>query len=197
MQCTWNIEKWSSGPLQLVCQVRNPPGYIWQVQNPYLLQAGGGGGELGLPFSEKKVFRWTQKRRKFWFIPSEFRLFRGKINARNSGPTYSTKDKKGQSYIPTHFLEDKNTGIFVILFRAIKMLGIPFRTLSQKRKTLRTTKRNILFLFFVVILKFGGMMPLFLFIFIFPGTHIHSIKFIQYIHSSPLAEVPLHLLIAG
>ncbi len=35
------------------------------------------------------------------------------------------------------------------------------------------------------------------FILIFYGTHIHSITFIQYIHPSPFAEVPLHLLIAG
>jgi len=32
---------------------------------------------------------------------------------------------------------------------------------------------------------------------IFSSTYIHSITFIQYIHPSPLAEVPLHLLIAG
>ncbi len=40
-------------------------------------------------------------------------------------------------------------------------------------------------------------MPLFLFIFIFSGTYIHSITFIQYVIQSPIAEVPLKLLIAG
>jgi hypothetical protein len=40
------------------------------------------------------------------------------------------------------------------------------------------------------------MMLLFLFICIFYSTYIHSITFIQYIHPSPFAEVPLHLLIA-
>jgi hypothetical protein len=34
----------------------------------------------------------------------------------------------------------------------------------------------------------------FLFILIFSSTYIHSITFIQYIHPSPIAEVPLHLL---
>jgi hypothetical protein len=48
--------------------------------------------------------------------------------------------------------------------------------------------------------RFGGMMPLFLFYFfeILQNIQsIHSITFIQYIHPSPFAEVPLHFLIAS
>ncbi len=45
--------------------------------------------------------------------------------------------------------------------------------------------------------RFGGMMPLFLFILILYSTYIHSITFIQYIRPSSFAVVPLHLLIAG
>jgi hypothetical protein len=46
---------------------------------------------------------------------------------------------------------------------------------------------------------FGGMMPLFLFIFeiLLCIQYIHYITFIQYIHPSPIAEVPFHVLIAG
>ncbi len=40
-------------------------------------------------------------------------------------------------------------------------------------------------------------MPLFLLICIFYNTYIYSITFIQYIHPSPFAKVPFHLLIAG
>ncbi len=46
-------------------------------------------------------------------------------------------------------------------------------------------------------LRLGDMMPLFLFIWIFYSTYIHSITFILYIHPSPFAKVPFHLLIAG
>ncbi len=45
--------------------------------------------------------------------------------------------------------------------------------------------------------RFDGMMPLFLFILILYSKYIHSITFIQYIHPSSFAVVPLHLLIAG
>jgi hypothetical protein len=52
------------------------------------------------------------------------------------------------------------------------------------------------YIFFI--LKFGGMMPFFLFIlYILAHAFSPSIRFIQYIHPSPFAEVPLHLLIAG
>ncbi len=46
--------------------------------------------------------------------------------------------------------------------------------------------------------KVWGMMShFFWFSLIFSSTYIHSITFIQYIHPSPLAKVPLHLLNAG
>jgi hypothetical protein len=45
------------------------------------------------------------------------------------------------------------------------------------------------------ILRFGGRMPLFLFIFDFI-TYIHSFIQSQYIHPSPFAEASLHILIA-
>jgi hypothetical protein len=51
----------------------------------------------------------------------------------------------------------------------------------------------LLLLFF---LRFGGMMPLFLFIFHICITYIHSITFIQYIYPSPFAGVSLHIFIA-
>ena len=73
-------------------------------------------------FWEKQLFRRTQYRRKFLFIPSEFgsKPFRGRKNARN--------------YVPNHFVKDKNIRNFVFSFRTIpqriKMLWFrsePFR----------------------------------------------------------------------
>jgi hypothetical protein len=46
---------------------------------------------LGMPFSEKKMFWGTRNRRKFLFIPSKFRLFRGTKNPRNSIQSQSTE----------------------------------------------------------------------------------------------------------
>ncbi len=57
---------------------------------------------------------------------------------------------------------------------------------------IRNKQKNIVLRHFK--LFFGGMTPLFLCIFIFYRTYIHSITFIQYIYPSPFAEVPLHLL---
>ncbi len=45
--------------------------------------------------------------------------------------------------------------------------------------------------------RFGGTLPPFLLNLIFSSTYFHSITFIQYVHQSPFAEVPLHLNIAG
>jgi hypothetical protein len=95
-----------------------------------------GDGRLGLPFSvKKKKFRGTRKRRKFLFIPSEFRLFRGMENARNSVPSRSAEDKK-KTPISNHFVEGQksskfhsdNTWNFIVLFQTIPwkiiMLGM-------------------------------------------------------------------------
>ncbi len=89
-------------------------------------------------FPRKKLFRGTRNRQRFWFSPSEFYVFRETKNARNSFQSDSAKDKKTRNSVPNHFLEDKNTWNFVILFRTIsrKILWNSFRTISQKRKTL-------------------------------------------------------------
>jgi hypothetical protein len=55
----------------------------------------GGRGRVAI-FREKNYSAKTN-RRKFWFIPSEFHLFRGTGNARN--------------YVPSHSAEDKTEGI--------------------------------------------------------------------------------------
>ena len=51
--------------------------------------------------------------------------------------------------------------------------------------------------YFLSTLKVWWHDAIFLFILIFSSTYIQSITFIQYIHRSPFAEVPLHLLNAG
>jgi hypothetical protein len=81
-----------------------------------------------LPFSDKKII--PQK-------TAEFRLFCGTENARKSVPRHSAEDKKTPNSIPNH-VEEKNTQNCVISYRTIpqniKMPGILFRTLTQKRK---------------------------------------------------------------
>jgi len=47
---------------------------------------------LGLPFSEKKLFRVTRNRMKFWFIPWKLCLFCGTENVRNSVMSPSTEE---------------------------------------------------------------------------------------------------------
>ncbi len=44
---------------------------------------------------------------------------------------------------------------------------------------------------------FRGMMPLVWLILIFSRIYIHSLAFIKFVHPSPIAEIPLPLLIAG
>ena len=79
---------------------------------------------LGLPFFEGKKIRGTRNRRKFWLIPSEFRLFRGTENARNSVPSHFEEDnknsefrsepfrwiKKARNSVPNHFADERTLG---------------------------------------------------------------------------------------
>ncbi len=86
-------------------------------------------------FREKKIFREAHKRRKFWLIPLEFRLFSG-TDARNSFPSHSAEGKNVENSVQNHFIKEENTQKFVILFwtipRKIKMLEI-FSEQSRRR----------------------------------------------------------------
>jgi hypothetical protein len=65
----------------------------------------------------------------------------GTENAWNSDWSHSAEDKNVQNSVRNHFVEEKNTRNFVISFLTIpwkiKMLGIPFCAITQKRKTHR------------------------------------------------------------
>ncbi len=83
----------------------------------------------GWQFPTKKLFRGRRNRRKNWFIPMEFRLFRGTQKSRNSVPNplpiprrrkmlgipyRATKLKQNsRKFVPNHSEEDKITGNFV------------------------------------------------------------------------------------
>jgi len=47
---------------------------------------------IGLAISDKKIIPWKTEWTD-WFVPAEFRLFRGTGNSRNSVPNHSLADK--------------------------------------------------------------------------------------------------------
>jgi hypothetical protein len=49
------------------------------------------GSLLGLGISDKKLFRGRRNRRNNWFVPAEFRLFRGTEKSRNSVPNHAAE----------------------------------------------------------------------------------------------------------
>jgi hypothetical protein len=55
--------------------------------------------KLGLAISDKKLFRGRRNRRKNWFVPAEFQLFRGTENSRNSVPNHSAEEKNTRNFV--------------------------------------------------------------------------------------------------
>ncbi len=51
-------------------------------------------------FRQKKLFRVRRNRRNNWFVPVEFRLFRGTENSRNSIPNFSAEEKNARNSVP-------------------------------------------------------------------------------------------------
>ncbi len=54
----------------------------------------------GWQFPTKKLFRGRRNWRKNWFFPTEFRLFRGRGNSRNSVPNHSAEEKNVWNSVP-------------------------------------------------------------------------------------------------
>jgi hypothetical protein len=89
-------------------------------------------------------------------IPTEFRLFRGTENLRNSIPTTSTEDKTTRNSVPLnknrsklselpseHFSGRENNTKFRSVEKKLKhTVEIPFQTLQRKRKQLRILFRG-------------------------------------------------------
>ncbi len=75
---------------------------------------------IRLPFSEKKIIpRNREDKFLFTFILSEFHLFRGTENARNSVLSHSPEDKKALNSVKNHFVEEKSIRNFEISFRTL------------------------------------------------------------------------------
>jgi hypothetical protein len=92
---------------------------------------------LGLPFSDKKLFRGIRNKTEQTAVPSEFRLFSGREKPRNSVPSLGIPFR-------TISRKRKTLGIlFRTIYRKRKPLGIPFRTIYRKRKTLGIPFRTI------------------------------------------------------
>ncbi len=55
----------------------------------------------------KKLFRGRRNRRNNWFVPAEFRLFRGTENSRNSVPNRSAEEKNDRNSVPWNKIRSK------------------------------------------------------------------------------------------
>jgi hypothetical protein len=119
---------------------------------------------LGLAISDRKLFRGRRNRRKNWFVPAEFRLFRGTENSRNSVPNHSAEEKPsrkfsfearlGQKHAVNyvcwsrifrktnffHIFPRKNLGL---LYRGTKTLGLVFQTIPRRRNHLGIPFRSM------------------------------------------------------
>ncbi len=73
---------------------------------------------VGLAISAKKLFPGRRNRRNKWLIPTEFRLFLGTENSRNSVPNHSEEDKNARNSIPLNRNTSKLLKIFSILQHA-------------------------------------------------------------------------------
>ncbi len=67
--------------------------------------------DWGWQFPTKKLFRGRRNRRNKWLIPTEFRLFRGTENSRNSFPDHSEEDKNVRNSIPLNRNKSKPSKI--------------------------------------------------------------------------------------
>jgi hypothetical protein len=82
---------------------------------------------LVLYFLREKIFRGMRNRGKFLFILSEFRLFCGMENSRNSIPSQSAEHKKAWNSVLNDLLEEKNTQNFILI--------ISFRSAENARNS--------------------------------------------------------------
>ncbi len=69
----------------------------------------------GRNFPTKKIFRGRRYRRNKWLFPTEFRLFRGTENSRNSVSNCSKEDKNARDYIPWSRNKSKLSKFFIRL----------------------------------------------------------------------------------
>jgi hypothetical protein len=131
-------------------------------QGGWGVSSGRGGGKLGRPSGRgrggrgyevrakksrlpychvprKKLFCGTRNRLNFYSFRRNSSCFAGRNTLGISFRAIAMNVKKAWNSVPKHFIEDKYTRNFLVLFRTIpqkiKMLGIPFKSILQKRKT--------------------------------------------------------------
>jgi hypothetical protein len=63
-----------------------------------------------LAISDKKNYSAEDGIDGFWFVPAEFRLFRGTENSRNSVPKHSAEEKKVRNSVPWNKNRSKLSG---------------------------------------------------------------------------------------
>jgi hypothetical protein len=104
----------------------------------------------GWQISTKKLFRGRRNRRNNWFVPAEFRLFRGVENSGNSVPNRSAEEKNDWNSVPWNKIRSKRSEFRSepfhrrekdSEFRSVEQkykqtLGILFRTIQRKRQQL-------------------------------------------------------------
>jgi hypothetical protein len=84
---------------------------------------------MGLEISEKKYSEESRKRLNNWFVPAEFRLFRGTENSRNPVPNHSAEQKNARNSVLWNKKRSKHS----------EFLSKPFR---GREKTWNSVPRN-------------------------------------------------------
>jgi hypothetical protein len=100
------------------------------------------GTTVGLAFPIKKLFRVRRNRRNNWFVPTEFRLFRGTENSRNAVPNHSPEEKKLRNSVPWNKIKSKLSE-----FRSKPFSGretnSKFRSWNKKRSKLSKFRSEV------------------------------------------------------
>jgi hypothetical protein len=116
--------------------------------------------QLGLAISDKKLFHGRRNRRNNWFVPAEFRLFRGTGNSRNSILNRSAEEKNARNSVQWNKIRSKrsefpefhsepfrgreNNSEFRSVEQKYKQtLGILFRIIPRKRQQLGIPFRSM------------------------------------------------------
>jgi hypothetical protein len=85
----------------------------------------------GYVFPTKKLFRGRRNRRNNWFVPAEFRLFRGTEISRNSIPNHSAEEKNARNFVLWNKNRSKVSEFRYETLRR-KENNLEFRSVEQK-----------------------------------------------------------------
>ncbi len=94
---------------------------------------------VGLAISDKKLLCGRRNRRNNWFVPPEFRLFRGTENSRNSIPNRSIEEKNARNSVPWNKNRSKLSEFRSEPFRGTENSRNSFPNRSAEEKNARNS----------------------------------------------------------